>query len=232
MGDYLTWFETLKLMSNGERGKILDAFVDGGPSSCVLRTSFNDHDCTTLFLDEAGAARSRAYYLEFGRTALRALLDQQHVSVDQFRYRLVDDPTWPKALAIGANVNLAPLVGLDITDPRINVLVGDVFVITQWAAAMSAVGALVADVRNFVGAQDPSMLLQNNTFKQKRDALQKKLASVVRESKARFDEPWGMVALFWAAGSPMTSYAKAVTARLTVERKAQAPAAAAGNGAA
>lgn len=225
MGDYLTWFEALNLLGTEEREDTLHKFIDGGPSTCILRTSFNDHDCTTLFLDENGAARDRDYYLEHGRLALRALLDPNHAGVDQLRYKLVDDPMWPEALSIGANVNLAPLVGLERRDPRVGLLIGDVFVITQWADAMSSVGALVADVRDFVGAQEPATLLQNNTFRKKRDALQKKLAGVARESKARFDEPWGMVALFWAAGSPMTSYAKAVTAHLAVERKAQLAAA-------
>ena len=128
---------------------------------------------------------------------------------------------WPQALTIGADVNLGPLVGLSTADPRVAYLSGDVVVITDWANAMVAVGALVQDLRTFVGTADPTTLVQNNAFKHKRNALQQKLAGVVQASKTQFHEPWGMVSLFWAAGSPQTSYAKTVTQHLTIERRAQ-----------
>jgi hypothetical protein len=76
-------------------------------------------------------------------------------------------------------------------------------------------------VRAFVGNSDPSTLFQNNEFKKKRDALQKNLAAMVKASKTRFHEPWGMVCLFWAGGSPRTAYGKAVAQSVTVGRGAQ-----------
>jgi hypothetical protein len=72
-----------------------------------------------------------------------------------------------------------------------------------------------------VGDSDAATIFQNNEFRKKRDALQKKLAVMVKASKTRFDEPWGMVCLFWAGGSPRTAYAKTVVERLTVERGAR-----------
>ena len=99
--------------------------------------------------------------------------------------------------------------------------------ITEWAEAMVEAGVLVQDMRAFVGDSGPAPLFQNNEFKKKRDALQKKMADMVKASKIRFDEPWGMVCLFWAGGSPHTACAKTVAQKLTVERGAQpAPAAA------
>jgi hypothetical protein len=44
---------------------------------------------------------------------------------------------------------------------------------------------------------------------------------MIKASKTRFDEPWGMVCLFWAGGSPRTAYGKTLAQRLTVERGAQ-----------
>jgi hypothetical protein len=99
--------------------------------------------------------------------------------------------------------------------------VGDVFVIAKWADAMSQVGAAVQDVRNFVGNADPSSLAQNNVFKQKSGALQSKLAAIVKASALRFEDPWGMVCLYWAAGSPSTSYGKLTTTTLSLERGSQ-----------
>jgi hypothetical protein len=221
MGNYLSWFIALKLLMGPDKATILSQFIDGGPSTCVLRTSFGDADCVSMFFDEHAKLRAKQYYLEIGRQGLRALLDPDHQPIDHLRYQIVDDKLWPRALAIGANVNLGPLVGLSTADVQVEYLVGDVLVITDWAEAMVEAGALVQDVRVFVGDSDATTLFQNNEFKKKRDALQKKLAAMVKSSRTRFDEPWGMVCLFWAGGSPRTAYAKAVTQRLTVERGTQ-----------
>jgi hypothetical protein len=78
-------------------------------------------------------------------------------------------------------------------------------------------GALIRDIRAFVGKSDPATLLYNNEFTNKRGALQRRLAAMVRTSRTRFDEPWGMVCLYWAGGSPRTAYGKTVTKKLTLE---------------
>jgi hypothetical protein len=171
-----------------------------------------------MFFDGSGKVRPESYFLETGRLAMRALLDPEHQDVDKLRYQIVDDTLWPKALSIGASPGLGPLVGLSTDDPRVGVLRGDVYVITAWADAMSKVGAIVQDVRNFVGNADPTTLAQNNVFKQKSGALQNKLAGIAKTSKIRFAEPWGMVSLYWAAGSPATSYGKAVAGSFALER--------------
>ena len=45
-------------------------------------------------------------------------------------------------------------------------------------------------------------------FQRLREALQKTMLKVVAESKARFNQPWGMAALYWAAGTPGTAKGK------------------------
>jgi hypothetical protein len=218
MGDYLRWLIALRLLRPEDKPAILAKFVDGGPSTCVLRTSFGDIDCASIFFDQLNRVRPPQYYLEFGRQAMRALLDPDHQAVDRFRYQIIDDGLWPKALGIGANVNLGPLVGLSTDDARVEYLIGDVMVITAWAAAMVNVGKLVEDIRTFVGTSDAATLFQNNDFKKKRDSLQKALAAMVKASKTRFDEPWGMVCLFWAGGSPNSAYGKIRADKYTLER--------------
>ena len=221
IGDYLNWFIALKLLTPEDRAEILTHFIDGGPSTCVLRTSFTDSDCASMFFDEDGNLRPAEYYLEIGRNALRALLAPEDQPIDRIRSQILDDKLWPAAVRIGASSNLAPLVGLSTADPRGQYLIGDVMVITDWARAMVQAGPLVQDLRGLVARADASTLFQNNEFKKKRDALQKKLSAIVKSSKTRFNEPWGMVCLFWAGGSPRTAYAKAVTSRLALERGLQ-----------
>jgi hypothetical protein len=216
LGDYLSWFVALKLLTGEDKTSILSEFIDGGPSTCILRTSFRDSDCSSMFLDKSGNPRAKQEYLEIGRQGLRALLDPQHQTIDYFRDGIVSDEIWPKALQTGANPNLGILVGLTTTDPRVRYLMGDVFTIIGWAEGMVKAGAMVQDMRAFVDSANPAP--QNNEFKQKRDAFQKAMAGVVKASTVRFDEPWGMVCLFWAGGSPNTAYAKSVAQKLTVER--------------
>jgi hypothetical protein len=218
MGDYLNWFCALRILTAPEKSALMAKFIPGGPSTCVLRTAFTDRDSTSMFFDESGNLRPESYFLETGRLAMRALLDPEHQDIDKLRYRIVDDALWSKALGVGASPGLGPLVGLSTDDPRVGVLRGDVFVITEWADAMSKVGAIVQDVRNFVGSADPATLAQNNVFKQKSGALQNKLAGIVKASKIRFAEPWGMVSLYWAAGSPASSYGKVVAGSFALER--------------
>ena len=93
---------------------------------------------------------------------MRALLDPDHQANDALRYRIVDDALWPTAVQMGATVSLGPLVGLSVDDARVEYLIGDVLVITDWAKAMVEAGALVADVRALVGSSDPATLFQNS----------------------------------------------------------------------
>jgi hypothetical protein len=221
MSDYLRGFVALNLLTETEMADRLGQFHDGGPSTCVLRTSFGDSDCAAMFFDGAGNLHPKPFYLEIGRRALRLLLDPDNQANDQLRGLILDDAHWPKALETGANVNLGPLVGLSTADVRVELLIGDVLVITDWAEAMVEAGALVQDLRSFVGAADPATLFQNSQFQVKQGNLQKKMAALVKASKTRFDEPWGMVCLFQAAGSPHTSYAKAVAQKFIVESGTQ-----------
>jgi hypothetical protein len=221
MGNYLRWFIALKLLTVQDNAAFVKNFIDGGPSTCVLRTSFGNAECESMFFDGDNHLRPPQYYLEFGRQALRALLDPEHQAIDQLRYKIVDDALWPTALSIGANVNLGPLVGLGTSDAKVDLLIGDVLVITEWAKAMTEAGAFVQDMRTFVSDSNVATLFENKDFKRKRDALQQKMAAIVKASGIRFDEPWGMVCLFWSCGSPKTAYGKIVAKRLTVERGTQ-----------
>jgi hypothetical protein len=183
----------------------------------VLRTFFSNADCEALFFDAAGQLRPRTYFLEIGRQAMRALLDPDNQAIDALRSQILDDAIWPTAIVTGANVNLGPLVGIGTDDPRVSLLIGDVYVISEWAHTMVQSGASVQEMRALVGNGDPATLMGNNQFKSRRDQLQKSLASMAKASKTRFDEPWGMVSLFWASGASSGAYGKTVTQALTLE---------------
>ncbi len=223
-GDYLRWFGALNLLSLDERTTLLNSFSDGGTSTCVLRTFFTDAESTAMFVDASGNARSQDYYLNIGRQAMRALLDPEHQAIDRLRYQILDYPLWPQAFKIGASPELGTLVGLGPNDPRVVYLSGDVEVITDWAAAMTDTGVLVRVVRAIVESSGGADLLTNSEFNKEREQLQKQLADVVKASKVQFSEPWGMVCLFWAGGSPVAAYGKVSVDKLILERGTTDPA--------
>ena len=220
MSDYLRWFVALHLLSRPDAEASMAHFCDGGPSTCVLRTFYADEDCEALFFDAEGQLHSKKLFLDIGRRAMSALLDPQQ-PIDALRLRILADELWPIAVDTGANVNLGPLLGISTDDPLVSYVIGDVFVISQWANAMAFAAAAVNDMRAFVGDADPSTLINNNQFTKKRDQLQQGLASMAKSSKARFDEPWGMVSLFWASESRPRTYGKARTLGFTLERGTQ-----------
>jgi len=67
----------------------------------------------------------------------------------------------------------------------------------------------------FLAGRNPVSLKSDPVFATERANLQKKMAKVVGTSKARFEEPWGLVSLYWATGSQGAS-ARLVTSAVTL----------------
>lgn len=168
-----------------------------------------------MFLDSGGKARSRNYYLEIGRHALRALLDTASPN-DLYRIKIMEDAVWSKAIALGPVQSIGPLAGLSPDDPRVTLLTGDVFVISQWATAMADAALQVESMLALIGGADLKAVINSLEFKSRRDELQKKLAGMIKTSKVRFAEPWGMVCLYWSAGSPSTAHGRITEGELSM----------------
>jgi hypothetical protein len=220
--DYLNWFVALKLLSQAEKEGLLPQFSTGGPSSCLMRTEFNDQECESLFFDEQGKVRPRAYYLEIGRQALRDLLTPQNDDLDGIRYRFFNDPQiWQQAVSLGPSPQLAELIPLAHSDDRFHPVLadirGDLYNIIWWADGMVKAGKELLNMREFLAMHDAISLKDDHDFARHRARLQKLLANVVKESQLRFDEPWGMVCLFRASGSRQSS-GKLVSRKLSIVR--------------
>ena len=230
----MNWLVVLNLLKKEERSDFLSHSPSGGTSTCVVRATLDDACCEALFFDGEGNVRDKSQYLEIGRQALRALLDPTGSPIDQFRYNVLDnDVTWQKALAIGPSPALSSLIPLQATDPRLNVVVndvsGDLYDIVWWSESMQTAGRALHDMRAFLSGRDPATLAGDQAFAIRRDALQKLMLGVVGKSKVRFNEPWGMVCLYWAAGSRQSS-GKITSPGLTLDRtKGGETVAAAGN---
>src|ERR1035441_4624309 len=144
---------------------------------------------------------------EFGRQAMRALLHPESSAVEKARYRFLDDEaTWAQAVRIGPNPELRQLIPLHPMDPDfervLEAVSGDLYDIVWWAESLTKAGAGLVEMRRFLKGRDPVGLKDDAEFQRNCAGLQKLMMGVVAKSKARFGEPWGMVSLFWSAGSP------------------------------
>ena len=220
LADYLGWCVLMNLLTEQERSDYLKGFPGGGHSTCLIRTEFDKSACHSLFFETPNKLWDVSHYLNLGRQAMRALIDPGNSDTDRIRYALLDKH-WADAVRTGPNDNLASLVGLHLTnstDRAITMfLIGDVYTIAWWADAMVAAGQAIADMQQFLAGADPATLAGSHEFAKRRDQLQKKMAGVISKSRTRFDEPWGLVSLFWAAGSTGAS-ARVMAAGLLLER--------------
>jgi hypothetical protein len=203
---YLNWFAALNLMAQGDVAAALSGYTGDQTSTCLLRTELDDAACENLFF-AGGKLHEEAYYREFGRYALRALLHPDADEIEAARYRFLDDPdTWARAVEIGPSPELRQVIPLAATDPRFDQVLadvtGDLYDIVWWAESMTLAGAALLGMRQFLNGRDPVALKDDAQFQRNCEALQKLMLNVVAKSKARFGEPWGMVSLFWSAGSP------------------------------
>jgi hypothetical protein len=206
LADYLNWFVVMNLLTKQQREDYLKEFPGGGPSTCLLRTEFGDNACRALFFKSSNSDQcwDPDHYLDIGRRAMRALIDPNNSRTDQLRCDLLDKH-WTEAVKIGPANDLGPLMGLhptDSTDRNITLfLIGDVYTIVWWAKSMEMAGEAIRDMWQFLAGADPVTLADSHEFAKRRDQLQKKMAGVIANSRTRFDEPWGLVSLFWASGS-------------------------------
>jgi hypothetical protein len=203
---YLNWFAVLNLIAKGDVAGVLAGYTGEKTSTCLLRTELDDAACENLFL-AGGQTRDEDYYREFGRQALLALLDPESSAIEKVRYGFLDDPgTWAQAVRIGPSPELRQLIPLDPRDPVFDVVLadvtGDLYDIVWWAESMTKAGAALVGMRQFLKGRDAVGLKDDAEFQRRCAGLQKLMMGVVAKSKARFGEPWGMVSLFWSAGSP------------------------------
>ena len=203
---YLNWFAALNLIAKGDVAGVLAGYTGEKTSTCLLRTVLDDAACENLFL-AGGQTRDEAYYREFGRQALRALLHPESNAIEGARYRFLnDEATWARAEEIGPSPALRELIPLNPMDPAFELVLadvtGDLYDIVWWAESMTKAGAALVGMRQFLKGRDPVGLKDDAEFQRNCASLQKVMMGVVAKSKARFGEPWGMVSLFWSAGSP------------------------------
>jgi hypothetical protein len=151
---------------------------------------------------------------------MMALLNDKIGPFDQYRYALLDQQ-WQQALEKGPSPALAEVAGISSANSNyqmiLSQLIGDMYDITTWASGMLDAGKQLETMIAFLAGRDPVSLKNDHAFEMQRADLQNTMAKVIGRSKARFDEPWGMVTIYWAAGSQGAS-ARLIASGLTLTK--------------
>ncbi len=203
----------LGLSDPGDRDRRIGAEHDFGPSTFLLECAFDQHASDALFLGPAGPF-PRAYYERVGRNALLALIPAGDLERAHRRAAVEQDASWAALSAAGpaaARVDLARRFG----DIRAEHIIGDYVLIQWWADAMADAAKALVEMRQFLAGRTADTLAGDPQFAKRREKLEQELAGVVKRSKARFGDPWGILALDSAANRAPAVRATLVSPRLT-----------------
>ena len=206
--DYLGWFSAFGLLLPSEPASELQTLPVSGLSTCLLRVKFEPARTSNLFLSGDGVALTKSDYIEVGRHALLALLDPANKGVDGYRKAVLDNVNLlNKVLDAGALSNVQSLLQPPANaEPILADIYFDAKVIAWWSSSMADVAHSLQQFKS-----------SGSNF----DKLASKVSSMVANSPARFDQPWGLLALSLLAASDRSG--KIVTGNQTFERSAALP---------
>lgn len=204
----------LGLADAAEADRRLAAEHDFGPSTFLAECVFDRDASDALFIGPDGPFTVE-HYERVGRNALLALIPAGDTERAHRRVAVGQDAAWAALKAAGpaaARFDLARRLG----EIRAEHIIGDYVVIRWWSDAMAAAARALVEMRQFLAGRTADSLAGDADFQKRRARLERELADVVRESKARFGDPWGLVALDGAAGRAAAAQATIVSPRLTV----------------
>jgi hypothetical protein len=111
----------------------------------------------------------------------------------------------------------APITGGVAEGLRVAVVAADYSLIVWWARAMATAAERLSGLRALLKDKNAATLDETDkNFHKKRVELEKAMVKVVRQNKASFDDPWGLVAMFLASQQAAKVSAKVVSPALTL----------------
>jgi hypothetical protein len=217
--DYLNVAQALGLLSAPDVGTKL-ALIDGvssfGQSSLNLNSSYNDSLSKSLFIDGSGQARAENEYERIGRFALASLLPDGDPLNDARRLPLTDDKLWNAMCSAGQGNDFGGLFSAyAFNTNQLADIVSDYTLIVWWAEAMHDTAVALSSLLGYM-AQHPQWDPQDNAFKKLRSSLDQTMATVSKNTKAQFAEPWGLLAMDLASGQRSAKGLQLICSRLTL----------------
>lgn len=201
--DNLDAVEALGLIKAAEKIELVGRAAGFSRCSFVLEATYDDTLCSRLFLTEEDSglpqARPVADFEQAGREAI-LLLVQRGEADDYRRQPMEDDGLWARMKTAGpANIRLVLPDDLAGNPARVGAITSDYLTIVWWAETMHRMGEQIVAMREFLarpGGLDP----KQKEFTKRRKDLADALAKVASQTKEQFGDPWGLVAMYLAAG--------------------------------
>lgn len=211
MKDNLDAVEAVGLLNDAARQNALAHGEPFGRSILVLEASYDDEQCRRIFFGTDNKPRSETYYEQAARKALSALVRPGDPN-EQRRIPAFDDALWEQLKANGSpSGNMAILrarLGAGTPISLLAAMDGDfAFIATFWAPSLHKTAKKLAEVRDFL-AEHPNTRPDDHDFQKLRKELANHLRNVAKDTKERFGDPLGLVALYFAAGATGSVRAK------------------------
>ena len=205
MKDNLEVGEALGLLSPAEKESALDGLTDFGRTTLVAELEYDSALCRRMFLDEGGRPRTQDHYDGIGLEALALLV--QPDDPDAFRRRPALEPALWDLMKDRGQFNFKPLFA-ELDAVRLESVTGDYTLIRWWSKTMSDTARVLADI-DALPTRDP----EDNRFKKLRSNFAAHLRSVADNTKPRWSDPWGLIAM-----DLLTARAAEATVRITGPR--------------
>jgi hypothetical protein len=217
--DYLNVAQALGLLSSPDVSNKLDSVASIGSfgrSSFNVNSSYNDSLSKSLFIDASGQARAQNEYDRIGRFALASLLPEGNDINNARRLPLTDDKIWNAMRSQGqANVFGGLFSNYAFNTNQLADIGADYTLIVWWANAMHDTAVALSSLLGYM-AQHPQWDPQDNVFKKLRANLDKTMATVSKNTKDQFAEPWGLLAMDLASGQRSAKGLQLICPRLTL----------------
>jgi hypothetical protein len=201
---YLNLAASLGLIESGDVKRKLDALGPRAAQQEYARSVFSadsgydDAAFSSLFFDDLGQVRPRAYFEKVGRQAMTATLPPGDPADRARLLPLTNDKVW-QAMSGGQTTFPAIFAPYGFNDVEVADITGDYSIIIWWSSAMHSMSQSLAALLAFLkgtGIRDAT----NHTFTSLREDLNSTLKAVTQQTHDRFSEPWGLVAMDMASG--------------------------------
>jgi hypothetical protein len=217
--DYLNVAQALGLLSAldvGTKLALIASVSSFGRSSLNVNSSYNDSLSRSLFIDGSGQARAENEYERIGRFALASLLPDGDPLNDARRLPLTDDKIWNAMRSAGQSNDFGGLFSnYAFNTNQLADIFSDYTLIVWWADAMHDMAVALTNLLGYM-AQHPQWDPQDNAFKKLRSSLDQTMATVSKNTKAQFAEPWGLLAMDLASGQRSAKGLQLICSRLTL----------------
>jgi hypothetical protein len=162
-----------------------------GDSTFVVTNELGDAACGALFLDSLGRPHDEEHYERIGRLALIAVLPATADTAYRRRV-LATEAAWVRTRVLGDAIGAALPA---LTPAQQAVVRGDIVTLLWWASAMHRAAVALAAARTTAEGGESAPPDAHARTLEARARLTRALGRVVATTRARFDEPWDIVAM-------------------------------------